>query len=457
MAIQEETMRLDVRRTIDESPMSRFQVIAVTVCVVLNMLDGFDVLAMAFTAASVSAEWHLNGKQVGVLLSAGLFGMGAGSLFLAPLADRFGRRAIILTSLLVIAAGMLMSAFASNAEQLALLRALTGAGIGGMLASLTVITAEYSSNRWRSGAISMQSTGYALGATLGGIVAAVLLASVGWRSVFLFGGIATAATLPLVLAWLPESIDHIMVKRPRGALEKVNRILGRMGRAAIETLPELPPQHAAGKSRALTSLLSPAILPRTLAIWLAFFLVMASFYFVMSWTPKLLVQAGMSASQGITGGVLLNVGGMFGCTLFSLLSARMPLRSLLYAYLMSGVATLVMFGFVMSSLEVSMMVAVAIGAAVSGCIGGLYALAPLLYPTEARATGMGWAIGMGRIGAILAPLSVGALVDAGWQVSYLYVLFAAPLVIAAVAVTITLAGLNKRGDAQGESGRATVV
>lgn len=435
-------MILDVRKAIDESPMSRFQIIAVTVCVVLNMLDGFDVLAMAFTAAHVSAEWHLNGKQVGMLLSAGLLGMGAGSLFLAPLADRFGRRTIILVSLLIIAAGMLLSALAQSPDQLAALRAFTGVGIGGMLASLTVITAEYSPNRWRSAAISMQSTGYALGATIGGIIAALLLTRFGWRSVFLFGGLATVSTLPLVLAWLPESLDHIVIKRPQGALEKANKILMRMGHLPADTLPAAARQDAAAmadRRSGFVALLSPALLLRTLMIWAAFFLVMASFYFVMSWTPKLLVQAGMSSSQGITGGVLLNVGGMLGCTMFSVLSPRIRLRSLLYTYIAGGALSLALFGFVTSSLEVSMIVALVIGATISGCIGGLYSLAPLLYPIESRATGMGWAIGMGRIGAILAPLTVGLLIDGGWAVGHLYFLFAAPLLAAAVAVAITFA------------------
>ena len=168
---------------LDEGEMSRFKWTTVAVCVTLIMLDGFDVLVVAFTAAPISAEWKLSGAVLGFLFSAGLFGMAAGSLFLAPWADRFGRQAITLLSLALISGGMLASGFAQNDVQLGALRAITGLGIGGMLASVGVITAEYSSRKWRSTSIALQATGYPIGATIGGTIAAVLLTVYGWRSV----------------------------------------------------------------------------------------------------------------------------------------------------------------------------------------------------------------------------------------------------------------------------------
>jgi len=178
-----------LRAAIDDGPMSRFQVLAVCLCVALNMLDGYDVLVMAFTASEVAREWSLSGYALGVLLSAGLVGMAIGSLLVAPWADRYGRRAVILACLGVITFGMLLSALARQPAQLKALRVLTGVGIGGILASLNVITSEYSSRRWRSAAIGVQVTGYPIGATLGGTVAALLITSFGWRSAFLFGAI----------------------------------------------------------------------------------------------------------------------------------------------------------------------------------------------------------------------------------------------------------------------------
>ncbi|MCB1654534.1 MAG: MFS transporter, partial [Pseudomonadales bacterium] len=142
-------MSMELKTAVDNGPMSRFQLLAIGICIVLNMIDGFDVLVMAFTAASVSAEWALNGAQIGLLLSAGLFGMAAGSLFIAPWADRIGRRPLILLCLVISGSGMLLSAMSQSPLQLALLRGLTGLGIGGILASSNVIASEYASKRWR--------------------------------------------------------------------------------------------------------------------------------------------------------------------------------------------------------------------------------------------------------------------------------------------------------------------
>jgi len=210
-------MNRDLKQRLDQGPMGSFQCLAIGICIVLNMIDGFDVLVMAFTAASVSAEWQLNGAQIGLLLSAGLFGMAAGSLFIAPWADRLGRRPLILGCLLLSGVGMLLSATSQSPLQLALLRGLTGLGIGGILASSNVIAAEYASRRWRGLAVSLQSTGYALGATLGGLLAVWLLSHWGWRSVFVFGGIVTLLVIPLVLLWLPESLDFLLARRPATA------------------------------------------------------------------------------------------------------------------------------------------------------------------------------------------------------------------------------------------------
>jgi MFS family permease len=233
-------MTNDIRRTLDEGEMSRFQWVAVAVCVMLIMLDGFDVLVMAFTAAPISAEWKLSGAQLGLLFSAGLFGMAAGSLFLAPWADRFGRQPVILLCLVVISAGMLGSAATQSALQLGLLRAITGVGIGGMLASVGVITAEYSSNKWRSTSVALQATGYPIGATIGGSIAAVLLGIHGWRSVFVFGGLVTAAMIIVVLWRLPESVDFLIARQPANALRKLNALLKQMQRPELAQLPARP-------------------------------------------------------------------------------------------------------------------------------------------------------------------------------------------------------------------------
>jgi benzoate transport len=413
-------MTTPLRDVIDESPMTRFQWGAVAVCVLLNMLDGFDVLVMAFTGKAVAAEWGLSGAQLGLLLSAGLVGMAAGSMLVAPWADRLGRRPVVLGCLAVAAAAMLLSSASQSAAQLGVLRVVTGIGIGGILATSNVIAAEYASRRWRGLAVSLNSTGYALGATLGGLLAALLIGTSGWRSVFLFGGIATAVAIPLVWWRLPESLDFLLVRRPPRALERINALVARLGHAPLDRLPE---QVAAprGVGAGYRELLTPRLRRDTLLLWVAFFLVMAGFYFVTSWTPTLLVEAGLSATAGITGGTVLHVGGIFGAALLGLLAARFALRNVLVAYLAATGVLLAVFIASTASLGPAFALAGVIGLFVNGCVAGLYALTPTVYGPAVRTTGVGTGLAIGRAGAILAPTLAGALLDGGWTPQQLYI------------------------------------
>jgi benzoate transport len=427
-------MKNTIGQLMDEKPMVRFQWAVIALCFLINMLDGFDVLVMAFTAASVSADWGLSGTTLGYLLSAGLVGMALGSLFLAPWADRFGRRPLILLCVAIAGLGMLASSWATSPEMLATLRLITGLGIGGILASSYVIAGEYANKKWRGLAISLQATAYALGATIGGIIAAQIIPDLGWRSVFFYGGIATLATLPLLALWLPESLAFLLSRRPTNALKRVNRLLTSIGLAPIEQLPQVQQESRKSVRETFLELFSPTLLNSTLLIWLAFFLVMFGFYFVMSWTPRLLVSAGLSNQQGITGGVLLNVGGIFGTALIGLLAARLKLSRVLIAYLMANALLLTIFVQLTGNLSLAFIVALMIGIFVNGCVAGLYALTPSIYDAAQRVTGLGWAIGIGRTGAILSPLVAGRLIDAQWQPADLYPLFALSFILAAIAI-----------------------
>ncbi|MFI4944377.1 MAG: MFS transporter [Burkholderiales bacterium] len=423
----------DVRGAIDEGPISPFQATAIGLCVVLNMLDGFDVLVMAFTASEVAKEWSLSGAALGALLSAGLFGMSGGSLFVAPWADRYGRRATTLFCLGLITLGMLLSSLAQSPAQLTALRVLTGVGVGGILASLTVITSEYAPKRWRVSAISLSATGYPIGATLGGTIAAYLITSFGWRSAFLFGALASGIMIPVVARSLPESLDFLLARRPKDALPRMNELLRRMGRPAVAALPE----RAIGEPKPgnpLGRLFAPAVAAQTALLWSAFFLTMLTFYFATSWTPKLLVAAGLSTRQGITGGVLLNLGGILGGSLFTYFASRAPLKLLASLCLAGTAAGMMLFGAFATDLLAAFLIAFLVGITLFGSMVGLYAAAPSLYPAAIRTTGMGWAIGMGRVGAILAPFCAGLLVDRGWDTIGLYAAFAVPVGLAVLAV-----------------------
>jgi benzoate transport len=423
----------DLRQVVDQGPMRSFQWVAIGVCIVLNMIDGFDVLVMAFTASSVAADWSLSGAEIGLLLSAGLLGMAAGSLFIAPWADRIGRRRLILLCLVISGTGMLLSALSQTPTQLALLRGLTGLGIGGILASSNVIASEYASKRWRGLAVSLQSTGYALGATLGGLLAVWLLSHWGWRSVFVSGGLMTFVAIVPVLLWLPESLDFLLSRQPAKALARVNRLAARLGQPSLAVLPKLSlsEQRSGG---AFARLFDPEQRRSTLLIWVLFFLVMFGFYFIMSWTPKLLTQSGLSVQQGVTGGVLLSIGGVFGAALLGVLSARFSLARVLAGFMLITAVLLVIFTGLGSSFTAALGMGLLIGLFSNGCVAGLYALSPLIYGASVRATGVGWAIGIGRGGAILSPTVAGFMLDDGWQPLQLYTWFA--LVFAAAAVLL---------------------
>jgi MFS family permease len=334
---------------------------------------------------------------------------------------------------------------------LAVLRLITGLGIGGILASSYVIAGEYANKKWRSLAISLQSTAYALGATIGGLIAAQIIPSLGWRSVFFYGGVATLLTLPVLAFWLPESLAFLLSRQPRRALDRINAVLQRVAMTSLERLPEALRESRKPLRATFAELFSPALLRSTLLVWTAFFLVMFGFYFVMSWTPRLLVSAGLSNTQGITGGVLLNVGGILGTSLIGLLAARFRLSRVLMAYLLVNAVLLAVFVQFTANLNLAFALVLLIGIFVNGCVAGLYALTPSIYNATQRVTGLGWGIGIGRAGAILSPLVAGRLIDAQWQPADLYLLFTLSFVLAALAVWLLkpqrLLQLNTVGNA----------
>lgn len=416
---------------IDHAPMTPFQIGAVLICMVLNLIDGFDVLAVAFAAPTLAKDWKLAPDQLGVLLSAGLAGMTAGSLFVAPLADRWGRRAMTLLTLVVVSAGMLGSVIAQDSLQLGLARLFTGVGIGAMLPSINTMVAEYSSLQRRELSLSIMSTGYPIGATLGGIAAILISAQYGWRGIFAFGGLLSTAMIPLVLWRLPESLEFLLTRRPAGALEAANRVLRLLGRPELDALPELARSERKSSAR---DILSGGLARPTLLLWTAFFLVMFSFYFVVSWTPKLLVEAGLPVDRGLSGGVLLNLGGICGTVLLGVLGARLGIFRVHTLALIAAAAMTACFGLVSGSLQAGLIVAVLVGFFLFTSMVGLYVITPSIYPTEVRNTGTGLAIGVGRIGAILSPYLAGLLLATGWKPSSAYIAFGLPTLLAAAAV-----------------------
>jgi len=423
----------DIRAQIEHGPMTGFQHTAIAICWTINMLDGFDVLAIAFTAPEIAEAWRLKPGTLGVVFSAGLFGMMAGALFLAPIGDYLGRRFTILGGLCTITIGMLATAFVDSVGQMLIARIVTGLGIGAILASLTTMAAEYASDARRNLAISFMQAGYPVGGILGGLISVALIHSYGWPSVFVFGGLASAVMIPLVYFLLPESLSFLLEKQPRNALENANLIAARLKLEALETLPKKP-DHSAAPSISVAALFSRKFLAPTLALWSSFFLTMVALYFLLSWTPKLVVDAGLSPDQGRFAGVLLNIGGAISMTVLGWLSPRFGLKRLIQLYLVASAVMIMIFATAPLPTALLMVFAFLMGAEMAGLVG-LYSVAARLYPTQMRNTGVGWAIGVGRWGAIFGPAAAGVMIAMEldrW--TYFFALAAAPAVLAAVAV-----------------------
>lgn len=426
--------RLDA--LIHDRDMSWFQIAAVAICVAINMLDGFDVLALALTAPSIARDWGLKPTELGVLFSASLAGMAIGSLTIAPIADRAGRRPTLLACLVLLSVGMIASAFAANVTQLGLLRFVTGLGIGGVLPSINTLVAEYSSSRRRDLNISIMTVGYSVGATIGGLASVYLVTHHGWRSVFLTGGMLSILMFPAAMALLPESLGFLVARRPDGALDAANRILLRLGHAPLDALPE----QRTGRTRpSFTALFAGAQRRSTVLASAAFLLVMLTFYFLLSWTPKMLVDMGMTVESGISGSVVMNLSGVVGGIALGWATARYGLRRMAIAYLGLCFASVVVFTLIPATTANLIAMAALIGFFMNGAVVCLYALAPRVFPPQVRATGTGLALGFGRLGGTLGPYLAGVLIAAGWSRTAYSATLAAPMLLAAVLFAIALA------------------
>jgi len=420
-----------IRQLIDERPVSGLQLRVVLICFALNMLDGFDVLAIAFTAPTISQEWQLTPYMLGIIFSAGLVGMTLGAAFIAPYTDVIGRRAMILLSLTVIAVSMALTGLTTNATQMIIMRIITGLGIGSILASLTSLTAEYTPARKRNLAVGFMQVGYPLGATVGGFAAVWLIQSHGWSAVFYCGGLLSLAGVILTWFFLPESLEFLSSRRPAGALDKVNRILARMGWPRLRDMPET---LAAAVKPSVKRLLTPEYRNWTLLLWCGFFMAFLTLYFLFSWVPKITVDAGLAVDKGIYIGTALNFGAFLGGAMLGYLSDRLGVRPLIIVFFIGGVIAMVAFGFAPAQVGLLLVLAFVLGFCVLGGFVGFYISAARLYPTAIRTTGVGWSIGAGRTGAIIGPYLGGILINMGYSTSVNFIVFAVPLLLACVAI-----------------------
>jgi MFS family permease len=443
----------DPRQTVLKSPMSRMQVMIVVITILLNALDGFDVLSISLAAPAIRAQMGIGDSVTGLLLSMELVGMAIGSIFLGRYADIWGRRPMMLLCLTLMTAGMFMvttepgfmaQGVKSATDSVGVLtdwpvllvhiciwRLITGLGIGGMLAAINAVVAEYSNAKSKHLNVALMSIGYPLGASIGGFIASALLKQYSWHSVFLLGFAMTAALIPVVFFLVPETVHWSVRNQKPGSLEKVNATLKRMGHAAVAALPDMRAELARTAS---TSLFTTQYARTTILLACAYFCHIITFYFILKWTGVILVDRGFMASQA--GQVLswLNVGGATGGALLGILTLKFDLKRLTIGSMVLACVLVAIYGNAPADIVQITVLCVAAGFFTNAAINGMYAMFAHAYPTHLRAAGTGFAIGFGRGGSILAPIAAGFFFQGGMSVPTVSVIMAMGSLLAAVTL-----------------------
>lgn len=424
-------MAQDPRDILDREPMSVFQWRVVAIMVGLNALDGFDVLSISFASPGIAASWGIDRAALGIVLSMELIGMAIGSLMLGRLADQIGRRATILSCLVVMAAGMFAASTAADVTMLSLWRVLTGLGIGGMLAATNAAVAEFSNKARRSLCVVLMAAGYPVGTVIGGSIATALLAHYDWPAIFIFGGIATLLFIPVVLFAVPESIAFLAERGGPDALQRINASLRRMGHTAAAALPAAPAERV---KLPVGRLFSANLGRATLALTIAYLAHIMTFYFILKWIPKTVVDMGYEPSQAGSVLVWASLGGATGSLILGLLTAKVRLLPLTIAAMIGSTLLVTLFGQGAADLSGLSLVGALAGFVTNAGVVGLYALIAQSFPTSLRATATGFVIGVGRGGSALAPALAGFLFAAGYGLPTVALLMGLGSLVAAAAL-----------------------
>ncbi len=396
------------------------------------MLDGMDVLAISLAAPVLAREWQINPQTLGAVFSAALVGMALGAILIAPKADVWGRRRLIIICMAVIAVGMLCTPLAKVVPQLIVLRFVTGLGVGGMVASMATMAAEFSPKRTRNLAVTFVQAGYPVGAAVLGLIGAKLIPVFGWNSVFILAGLLTVLSIPLVAIFLPESPEFLLQKQPKGSLEKLNKILRKMGHPQIAELPPIAKSVQVNRT-GVAALFSKEYRNTTVLLWVGFCMAFGTLYFLLSWIPQLAANTGLTLEFAIYSSAVLNVGAFFGIVTLGFLADRIGLKRVIIAWFILATLIMVLFGNLQTSVAILLAICF-IGFFMEGGFIGIYAAAAQVYPTLIRNTGVGWAIGAGRTGAILGPYIAGVLVAGGMSMADSFRIFAVPLLVGAAAI-----------------------
>lgn len=422
---------------VDGARFGSFQILVTALCAFVAMLDGFDTQAIAYVAPSIAEAWSLEPAAFGPIFGGGLFGLTLGALIFSPVADRIGRKPVIVLCVVMFGVCSLLTTSAQTPQSLLVYRVLTGIGLGGAMPNIIALTNEYAPVRLKATLVTVMFCGFPLGSTLGGLISAPLIQAYGWQSIFVLGGVVPLALAPVLMIFLPESIRFLATRADRKPA--VATILARIDPQAsvdafiaeVRAEPGMMQQH---RRFPVFELFSEGRGRKTLIVWTAFFMNLLVMYFLVNWLPSLLRGSGLSLEVAILSTALLNLGGVAGgIVLGRLIDRRNPYRILGSAYAMAAVFIALIASF-SSNVPFLLIATTLAGVGISGAQIGLNAVTAASYPTAIRSTAIGWALGVGRVGSILGPTLGGILLGLGWTPASLLLAAVVPAVIAAAAV-----------------------
>jgi AAHS family 4-hydroxybenzoate transporter-like MFS transporter len=423
---------VDVKTWIDDRPISRYQWLILGLCFLVVVFDGFDVAVMGFIAPSLMQEWDLSRAAFGPVMSAGMVGLAIGALAAGPYADRFGRKTVLLAAVTVFSVLSLACAFARNPYELAGLRLLIGIALGAALPNTTTLVSEYLPEGKRALLITLMFTGFNLGSGCGGFLAAWLIPNYGWEAVLAAGGVLPLLLLPFIWLYLPESARFLAARK--APAHRIAAVLNKLGGQFDANTRFATTDSSEPTKTPVRMLFKDKYRFGTLTLWLTYFMGLLVIYLMMGWLPTLLRDGGVSIERAATITGLFQIGGTVGALVVGwLMDRRNPNRVIAGSYALGGAAILLLGAF---SLESSLLTlgVIAAGFCMSGAQTGLNAFAPAYYPTEFRATGVSWMLGIGRFGAIFGSLIGGVVLSLGLGLPTLFALLGLPAFIAALAI-----------------------
>jgi AAHS family 4-hydroxybenzoate transporter-like MFS transporter len=427
---------IDVAELIEREKTGYGQYLVVLLCALLMFLDGFDTQAISYIVPALSKAWHLPREILGSIFSAALVGLMIGYLAIAPLSARFGHKRMMATSTLLFAVFTMLTVFCTNVTELIGLRFLTGIGLGAAAPSAVALTCEFAPKRLRSTFVLLVYCGFSLGFVVAGLASGALMPVWGWKSLMLVGALAPIA-LAAPLAWLlPESLAFLQ-RQPDGAA-RMRAVLARLfPRVAIPAGSTFRLEDEAQKRASVTALVEGRAAAGTLLLWVVFFLNLAEFYFMQSWLPTMLTGLKYAPSTVVWVTALPTIAGVLSAVPLGLAMDRVgPYTTLTTLYVIGGLFMWLVAGAFSGSVAWLMVTVFCAGFCISGGQKSVIALAAVYYPQSLRSTGVGWALGIGRLGGIAGPLVAGMLYAAHWTPASIFAFSAWPVLAAGIGVYV---------------------